>query len=331
MKKLLTALVLIGTMMLTLTGCFQPPQAQKVEQKPEEKQEVKEETVTPPAETASAENVYKNTKYGYAFIIPDAWGKVTPKEEGSNNLIFTSEDGKKTLKLYNVAIGTTNDAPIKLMMVTEKSYEVYRDTYEPEINILEGQGKDVSEQKALEAELKAIELTFYLIDDKGNKIEEGGGGVAGVCSTKQLVDGSCEPTDALVYNNEENPVTFKYPKGWVVTKEETVTQGNKAVLVVNFENSNNKEATVEFRKYLIETARSMNYELDKTVNHETPNYKIVMKYLIGDDTITTKATDTLLTPVDAKNDTAPEFYLVAPSENFDEYNKFVILAASTMK
>jgi hypothetical protein len=109
--------------------------------------------------------------------LPAAWGKITFNGEG-NNQILTSEDDKKTLKLYQLAPGEVNDGPVKLIITTEKGYKIYRDTYETEINILESQGKDVSNQKALEAELNAIDATFYLINNIGKKIEEGGGGIA---------------------------------------------------------------------------------------------------------------------------------------------------------
>jgi hypothetical protein len=182
MNKSLAALMLVAMSALTLTGCFQAPQAQP-ETNPETNNVGIEDTTPPPADTLptteSVDNttVYNNTELGYAFPLPATWGKITFNQEG-NNQILTSEDGKKTLKLYQLAPGEVNDGPVKLIITTEEGYKIYRDTYETEINILEGQGEDAGSQKALEEELKAIDATFYLINNIGKKIEEGGGGVA---------------------------------------------------------------------------------------------------------------------------------------------------------
>jgi len=91
---------------LTLTGCFQAPQANQ--NQPETKTEVKEETVIPPVETvedgeggggvaadesaANYPSTYENEYYGFNLIVPASWGAVTVSPTMGDQLIIGSKN-----------------------------------------------------------------------------------------------------------------------------------------------------------------------------------------------------------------------------------------------
>jgi len=87
MKKLLTALVLLSTMMLTLTGCFQTPQTEQ--NKPETNTEVKDEVTLPPAETPTAATItdWDPNKYQY-----DNTNGVLVDLTDNNKVLYTNPD-----------------------------------------------------------------------------------------------------------------------------------------------------------------------------------------------------------------------------------------------
>ncbi|MFC1810384.1 hypothetical protein ACFLZH_02695 [Patescibacteria group bacterium] len=101
---------------------------------------------------------YENTKYGFALTFPITWGEIEDTEDGERLLVLTSEDGQRKMRLFIIDKGAINDAPaVKIGDTAE--YDVYREVNQG-IDILEAQGEDMTEEKALRDEITVISNTF---------------------------------------------------------------------------------------------------------------------------------------------------------------------------
>lgn len=169
MKKLALAGIVSILATVALSGCMSVPE---------------EDTTVPADETTPVveEETYRyESAYGFELTFPANWGKVQETvETGTDlltaNIILKSEDGKKDMMLYAVANTAEGDAyvmdaPAEKLGVGQ-TYTIYKEVNQG-IDILEAQGEDVSEERALENELNQITATFKTVEQ-----EEGGGGVA---------------------------------------------------------------------------------------------------------------------------------------------------------
>lgn len=165
----------------------------------------------------------------------------------------------------------------------------------------------------------------------------------------KLVDGTCEPESYQTYTNEKLGIKFNYPGEWKLKSEKVegtfpIIDGGSSfeIFSADFERKDNPDITVNFRRPILETG----YE---TFGLETSNTYNVNGFEIKHNTFKEseeafenmglnkegETFDNMLSL--ALFDTSSEdfsktyqFLMITPSENFDEYNKFIIQAISTI-
>lgn len=140
--------------------------------------------------------------------------------------------------------------------------------------------------------------------------------------------------DTLTYKDEA--VTFQYPAGWEITEQETTFEGSPHKKVV-FTSEDSDDISVEFRQPILETAY-MGWKLADAKSMDVKGFTVGMKLFEPDEEFAAEQgyepTDekaSLTTLEDESGDYASsyQFFLVAPAENFDEYNQFAEMAALT--
>lgn len=168
MKKIALVGIIAILTTIGLTGCdwFQPAEDSGL-------QEVVDD-VTPADDTetpAEAEPfAYVNGEYEFMLEFPVNWGTVETNVETEmyqTTLTLNSNEAKElNLKLYlthkdELDYDFVQDAPMELLAETDKY--MYYVPVNQGLDILEAQGEDVTEEKAIEADRQAIYKTFTLL------------------------------------------------------------------------------------------------------------------------------------------------------------------------
>jgi hypothetical protein len=157
MKKIVTAGIVMILASVILTGCilFQPPQ-----------EEVKEETKD--TQVMTEPYTYEDKKLGFSLTFLPSWGKVTKELYGDQMFVLFSEDGEKRMNLFAISKDETGDAAVvdtPAEKIGETAYyDIYREVNQG-IDILDAQGEDMTEEKALRDEIIEIAQTFKTLDE----------------------------------------------------------------------------------------------------------------------------------------------------------------------
>lgn len=212
--------------------------------------------------------------------------------------------------------------------------------------------KLIEKEKELRKEIDLLEKQIKdyqnRVDDMDNQIKEMEENYTKEPGCKKMVDGNCEPEIYQTYENEELGIKFNYPNEWKLKSEEVTgsfpiedDESSFDIISVDFERKDNPGITVNFRRPILETGYET-FELETSNTYNINGFEI--KYNTFQESEEAFENMDLSKEGESFDDglslalinTSSEdfsktyqFHMIAPSENFDEYNKFIILAIST--
>ena len=166
---------------------------------------------------------------------------------------------------------------------------------------------------------------------------------------EKLVDGSCVSENSQTYKNEEIGIEFNHSNDWEVKSEDSqdVPEGMyenlDKVYTVKFKNKNNINIEVEFRRPILETGYET-YEIVEGNDYVVNDFDIsVTTFQESEETydemgFNKDEMDTenylslaLVNHKEEDYSKTYQFFMQAPKDGFDEYNKFIIEAVSTFQ